>query len=142
MSVRSALSASQSQRSQNALYPCFVCLRHCSRWTESNEDETRWQFRVRMEDLLDRFPLRVPGGSVLEQWTGEHICLRGDLGRRIDVLGLSFLICKTKGTLTFSDPLEVLGGGSKLVFGKACVTLRAKTSSKYKVNYRDCLPFH
>lgn len=88
-------------------------------------------------------PVWVPGVSV----SGSHelnsaLACWVTLVGCITLLDLHFLICATKGVLTFSDPSKVLGGGNKLMFGKACVTLGAKTLSKYKVNYRDCLLSH
>lgn len=92
--------------------------------------------------IFTNFPVWLPGVSVAGSSGLDCTCVGGVTLVGYVILGLSFLIYKTKGVLTFSDPLEALGGKSKLMFGKAHVTLRAKTLSKYKVSYRNCLLSH
>lgn len=91
--------------------------------------------RISLCELREHLELRNSG---LDSTLASRVTLVG----HTNFLDLSFLIYKTKGVLTFSDPLEALGGRNKLMFGKPCVTLPAKTLSKYKVNYRNCLLSH
>lgn len=74
----------------------------------------------------------------------QYISLLVDCGRKLihPFSDLSFLICGTKGMLTFSDPSKMLERGTELIFRKAWVTLQTKTLSKYKVNGRNCLLSH
>ena len=70
------------------------------------------------------FPVWVPGvSSAGSRGLDSLLACRVTLVGCITFLDLSFFIYETKGVLTFSDPLEALGGRNKLMFGKGCVTL-------------------
>lgn len=66
-----------------------------------------------------KFPGWVPGVSVAgSSGLGGTFACEVTLVGRIIFLGLSFLFYTTKGALTFSDLVEVLGGRNKLMFGR------------------------
>lgn len=72
----------------------------------------------------------VPGKNSQEREGNPRVSVAGSSGLggtfacevtlvgRIIFLGLSFLFYTTKGVLTFSDLVEVLGGRNKLMFGR------------------------
>lgn len=138
----SPLLAARSWRSQDVIYSgCWEALLEMHR--EVTQMKSGGKSRSGWKTSWSPFP-RVGSRSVCiwEHGLNSTLACQVTLVGCVTLSDLRFLICATKGVLNFSDPSEALGGGNKLMFGKACVTLGAKTLSKYKVNYRDCLLSH